>query len=729
MRKKPIPLNKIIINLLVWRLIGPTTMIGLLLLVLNGYQNLTSLKQNQYQAVASISNRIDDFLIHSRQTLANLGEYAQSQPEELHYYLQAVQQSNPYFTTIYYLDENGRIIDLLPQDSSWLNFDLSGQPFLSQVNTVNSLTISRPMVSPINGNLSVFLVMQPANHHTLVGELNLAKVQEILSVSNNYYLPTGEIFVSDEFGTIIAHPDPKFVNQQVKVNVSERASFGSTNYLLGIFNESGSLYMATRNSLNQAKWSVTAKLSVVSALGPYLISSSILLICLLAIWSFVITKIRNRFVIEIVSPLTSLSQSVDLLSCGDFSTPTFPIKQQGKVKELLEISDNFQHMSRAIQARQAALLESERQEHEQRILAEALRDTASALNSTLNFNEVLVTILNNVGKVVPHDSSDIMLITQDSNNVRILAAQGYPSDRPEFWWKNLTFNIMDTPVLKKMFQTGAPLVIPDTLLDKDWTQYGDNAWIQSYTGAPIKVKNHVIGFINLNSPTPGFFNHEMAERLQVFADQAGIALDNARLLRELQEAYDKTLQGWSKALELRDYETEGHTIRVVEMTERLAKRLGLQEPELTFLRYGSLLHDIGKIGIPDSILLKKGPLTDEEWEIMRQHPKHAHEILAPIPYLKNSIDIPLCHHEKWDGSGYPRGLKGNEIPFTARIFSVMDVWDGLISRRPYHDPWPDEKALDYIRSQAGKQFDPKIVTEFLLFYVEELKDLSNYYRS
>jgi len=140
------------------------------------------------------------------------------------------------------------------------------------------------------------------------------------------------------------------------------------------------------------------------------------------------------------------------------------------------------------------------------------------------------------------------------------------------------------------------------------------------------------------------------------------------------------------------------------------------------------LHDIGKIGIPDSILLKKDTLSPEEWQIMRQHPQHAFEILSPIPYLRQSIDIPYCHHEKWDGSGYPRGLKGEEIPFAARIFAVMDVWDGLVSRRPYHEPWSENEALSYIKANSGIHFDPKVVTEFLLFYEEEMKQLSNYYR-
>jgi HD-GYP domain-containing protein (c-di-GMP phosphodiesterase class II) len=174
-----------------------------------------------------------------------------------------------------------------------------------------------------------------------------------------------------------------------------------------------------------------------------------------------------------------------------------------------------------------------------------------------------------------------------------------------------------------------------------------------------------------------------------------------------------TLEGWSRALDMRDKETEGHSIRVTEMTLRLGRLLGVRDVEEVHLRRGSLLHDMGKIGIPDAILLKPGPLTAEEWEVMRTHPVRAYEMLAPIPYLSKALEIPHCHHEKWDGSGYPRGLKGEEIPLSARIFAVVDVYDALTSDRPYRPAWTKEKALDHIREQTGKHFDPQVVEAFL----------------
>ena len=204
------------------------------------------------------------------------------------------------------------------------------------------------------------------------------------------------------------------------------------------------------------------------------------------------------------------------------------------------------------------------------------------------------------------------------------------------------------------------------------------------------------------------------------ATQLAIAIDNSELFSGLQRsntelalAYDTTLEGWSRAMDLRDKETEGHTQRVTELTVRLARALDVQEEELVHIRRGALLHDIGKIGVPDAILLKPGPLNEDEWAIMRRHPSLAYDLLSPIPFLRPALNIPYCHHEKSDGTGYPRGLKGEQIPLSARIFAVVDVWDALRSDRPYRKGWPEEKARDYVRSNSGIHFDPRVVQVFL----------------
>lgn len=181
---------------------------------------------------------------------------------------------------------------------------------------------------------------------------------------------------------------------------------------------------------------------------------------------------------------------------------------------------------------------------------------------------------------------------------------------------------------------------------------------------------------------------------------------------QLLSAYEATIEGWSHALDLRDRETEGHSRRVTQLTVVLAQALGMSDEDIMHIRRGALLHDMGKIGVPDSILHKPDKLTDEEWTIMRKHPQLAYDMLFPIEYLRRALEIPLNHHEKWDGTGYPRGLKGEEIPIVARLFAVVDVWDALTSDRPYRAAWSEEEALTYIREQSGKHFDPEVVDLF-----------------
>jgi len=190
--------------------------------------------------------------------------------------------------------------------------------------------------------------------------------------------------------------------------------------------------------------------------------------------------------------------------------------------------------------------------------------------------------------------------------------------------------------------------------------------------------------------------------------------------RELAEAYDTTLEGWAKALELRDKETEGHSRRVTETTVAVARAMDIPEEEVEHIRRGSILHDIGKMGIPDEILRKEGSLTDEERQIVLKHPGTAYELLKQIPFLEKALDIPYCHHEKWDGSGYPRGLKEREIPIAARIFAIVDVWDALTNDRPYRKAWTKQQVNQYLINESGKHFDPRIVNKFLLM-VEEGK--------
>jgi PAS domain S-box-containing protein len=243
----------------------------------------------------------------------------------------------------------------------------------------------------------------------------------------------------------------------------------------------------------------------------------------------------------------------------------------------------------------------------------------------------------------------------------------------------------------------------------------------TYIGVPLIVKGQIKGVFEIFHRSPLSPNAEWMQFLQTLAGQAAIAIDTSQLFdnlqrsnQELTQAYDTTLEGWARALELRDRETEGHTRRVTDLTLRLARRLGINDDDLINIYRGVLLHDIGKMGVPDQILKKTGPLTELEWEEMRTHPQLAYDLLSPITYLRSSLDIPYCHHEHWDGSGYPRGLQGEQIPLSARIFSVVDIWDALLSDRPYRKAWPRQKVLEYLRQISGSMLDPRIAETFLM---------------
>lgn len=243
----------------------------------------------------------------------------------------------------------------------------------------------------------------------------------------------------------------------------------------------------------------------------------------------------------------------------------------------------------------------------------------------------------------------------------------------------------------------------------------------SYYAIPLIAKGNVKGVLEIFHRSTLVFDTEWLDFLEALAGLAAIAIDNATLFEDLQRsnieltlAYDETLAGWAKALDLRSKETERHTERVTEMTLRLAKAMSIRDEELMHVRRGALLHDIGKIGVPDGILLKPGPLTDEEWEIMKRHPVYAFEMLQPIAYLRYALDIPYCHHERWDGTGYPRGLKAEKIPLAARIFAVVDVWDALVAEgRPYREILPEDEVREHIRSLSGTHLDPTVVETFL----------------
>ncbi|MEW6180746.1 MAG: HD domain-containing phosphohydrolase [Chloroflexota bacterium] len=254
---------------------------------------------------------------------------------------------------------------------------------------------------------------------------------------------------------------------------------------------------------------------------------------------------------------------------------------------------------------------------------------------------------------------------------------------------------------------------------------------QFYAAVPMLVNGKRYGILEVFAHKPFTPGDEWRAFFQTLASQTAIALDHNQMIQdiqhayqELQQAYRATIEGWSATLELRDKETQGHSERMLTLSERLGRRMGLNEKQLEDLRYGVLLHDIGKMAVPDAILNKPGPLSEEEWAVMRQHPQFAYDVLSKIPFLKGAMDVIYCHHERWDGSGYPRGLKGEQIPLYARIFAVVDVWDALTNDRPYREAWSTEKALAYLQEQAGILFDPQVVEKFVALILEESQPAS-----
>jgi PAS domain S-box-containing protein len=241
-----------------------------------------------------------------------------------------------------------------------------------------------------------------------------------------------------------------------------------------------------------------------------------------------------------------------------------------------------------------------------------------------------------------------------------------------------------------------------------------------YHGTPLISKGNVLGVLEVYHHSKVTAEPEWLDFFYTLATQAAIAIDNLSMVqnlaqknRALEDAYDATLHGLSRALSLRDENTEEHTRRVRDITIRLARLMGIDEYQMVHISRGALLHDIGKLFVSDDILKKTGPLSEDEWVIMRRHPKDAYDMLWPIVYLRPAIDIPYYHHERWDGKGYPEGLRGEEIPMAARLFAVVDVWDALRTDRPYRKAMSRQKALEYIQEQSGKHFDPRCVEKFL----------------
>jgi PAS domain S-box-containing protein/putative nucleotidyltransferase with HDIG domain len=344
---------------------------------------------------------------------------------------------------------------------------------------------------------------------------------------------------------------------------------------------------------------------------------------------------------------------------------------------------------------------------------QAIATVSAALRTAPTRAEILSVIVEQLSILLNCDSMSAEIIDSITQDTVVEAAQGTWMSAIGFRQSagtglNAVISKTRQPYLDNYIQNNPLLGVPDHMIEG----------ILAGAGAPLIAQERLIGFLWMGRRKA--ITESEVRLFAAVADIAANAIHRATLHEQAQKdaanlarAYDSTLEGWAHALELRDQETEGHTRRVAQMTVELARAMGFDQDELEHVRRGALLHDIGKMGVPDSILLKPGMLTEHEWDIMRRHPVYAHQFLESIEYLRPSLDIPYCHHEKWDGSGYPRGLKHEQIPLVARIFSIVDVWDALLSDRPYRAAWKQEKVMEYIKQHVGSHFDPLVAEAFL----------------
>lgn len=351
----------------------------------------------------------------------------------------------------------------------------------------------------------------------------------------------------------------------------------------------------------------------------------------------------------------------------------------------------------------------------------SLLTISNALATSLDLPVVLQTAIDSAVDVLRLDTGAIYVLEAEQ---LFLGATTPPLALDQRWLLLQPESLQGHPHLREALMFGRPTYLTDALsadLSPAEEVICRTRNLRTLLFMPLMSDKKAIGALILGTTQQirSFSEHEL-DLCHILSCQIALAVANAKLYKSVQDSnaelvhsYDTTLLGWSLALELRDQDTQGHTQRVTRLTEELARKMGIAGEDLNHIHRGALLHDIGKMGIPDRILKKAGVLTDEERAIIQKHTEYAYQFLKKIDYLAPAMDIPYCHHEKWDGSGYPRGLKGEAIPLAARIFAVVDVYDALTSDRPYRPAWPVEDALQYIQEQAGKHFDPGVVSVFL----------------
>lgn len=349
-----------------------------------------------------------------------------------------------------------------------------------------------------------------------------------------------------------------------------------------------------------------------------------------------------------------------------------------------------------------------------------LRSIDLAIASGLDLSLLLTMLLDQVVELMNIDAAAILLLNSRTNLLEFTAGKGFRSSSLRYTHLRLGEGCAGRVALERRL-----LNVPN--LNENQMDFGRSPLFRAenfvaYYGVPLMARGRVLGVLEMFHRSRLRPDSDWLNFLNMVAGQAAIAIDNAVLFRDVQHsnvelslAYDATIESLMRVLDLRDKETEEHTRRVSDITIRMATRLGVEPVDMIHIRRGAILHDIGKMAIPDRILFKPGPLSDDEWQLMRRHPDIAVDLLSSVSYLAPALDIPHWHHEHWDGAGYPDKLHGDEIPFPARLFALVDVFDALTSNRPYRSAWSKTETLEYISSQAGRHFDPALVPEFVQY--------------
>lgn len=379
-----------------------------------------------------------------------------------------------------------------------------------------------------------------------------------------------------------------------------------------------------------------------------------------------------------------------------------------------------------------SILDQRRVEREQRERIDrqiqrltALHEISRAITATTRLEGVLETILRHTAEELGVDAANILLADENQQLLEFAAGHAAGSVATRFAQSQLSKGYAGSAVLDRRLVHVSNLLEGASVEEVNSVPVVASGIIEYY-GAPLVAKGQLKGVLEVFHEGPINPDPDWTDFLEMIAEQAAIAIDGAQVVESLREsneelalAYSATIEGWSRALEIRDHDTEGHTLRVTELTLQLGRELAVDEEELVHMRRGALLHDIGKLGVPDRILLKPSSLEEAEWIEMQRHAELANEMISPITYLNPALEIPFCHHERWDGTGYPQGLAGEDIPWAARIFAVVDVWDALRSDRPYRPAWTREATLKHIQAQSGTHFDPKVVDAFVKLVAEE----------